>query len=677
MNKPLKKLPQRMEIHGDIRIDDYFWMRERDTPDVLEYLRAENERTAEAMKPVKGLEEKLYHEMRSRIKEDDSSVPAFQSGYWYYARYQEKQEYAIHCRKIGTLDAPEEVIFDENVMARDHEYFEVAKIEVAPDQNLMAYAVDVVGRRIYEIRFKNLQTGELLSDRIEITTPYFAWAKDCKTLFFARQDLETLRSYQIYKYVVGSGKHPELVFEEKDNTFNVYVFGSKSDDVIFMGILKRDSTEFRFLDSAKPNGEWQTFLPREDKHEYSLFDGGDRFYILTNWQAENFRLMEAPKTSRTKEEWKEIVPHSAEIFLEDIDVYKNFVVISQRQNGLAGLRVMDRKTGQFRFLGFPDPVYEMHELSLPSYESEHLRFAYESMVQPPSVYEEKFDGTDRRLMKVREVPGYDSSLYESHRLWAKAGDGVLVPLSIVHRKGLQLDGRNPVLLYGYGSYGHSNTAHFSSSMMSLVDRGFVFAKAHIRGGSEMGRGWYEKGRLKYKLNTFTDFIACAEKLIGDKYTSPEHMHIRGGSAGGLLVGAVMNMRPDLFKSVSAGVPFVDVMSTMLDESIPLTTGEYNEWGDPRIAEDYKYMRQYSPYDNIERKNYPHVLATTGYHDSQVQYWEPAKWIAKLREMRTDQGYCLLYTEFEAGHGGASGRFEALKLLAKELAFILLVEGKLN
>lgn len=675
MFQPAKKIPYKHDIHGDVRVDDYFWMKERDSEPVLSFLKEENRRTKEALEPVAHLEKKLYTEMRSRIKEDESSVPQLISGYYYYSRYQTGQEYPVHCRRKGSMTAPEEVILDENVLAQGHDYFEVAAVDVSPDQRYLAYAVDLMGRRIYEIHFRDLQTGKAMDDVIQNSTPALAWAKDNKTLFFVRQDLETLRAHQLLRFETGSKKLPELIYEEKDTTYEVGVAGTKTHNFIFMDIQKRDSSEWRVLDASNPRGEFKIFLPREQMHEYSIDDGGDRLYILTNWKAKNFRIMEAPLTARSKNDWKEVIPHDAAVLREEMEVYEGYLVVSERQKGLGQIRVRDRKSGSERLLSFQDPTYELTLRGLEEYASKDLRFAYESFIQPPAVYDEELATGKRTLRKEREVPGYDRNNYESKRIWAKAKDGTEVPISLVYRKGLKLDGSNPLLLYGYGSYGLSNTVNFFSAAFSLCDRGFVYAQPHIRGGSEMGRDWYENGRLKFKMNTFTDFIASAEKVIADGYTSKEHLHIMGGSAGGLLMGAVMNMRPDLFKSVSAGVPFVDVLTTMLDESIPLTTGEYNEWGDPRKKDEYLYMRQYSPYDNIQKRDYPHLFVTTGYHDSQVQYWEPAKWVAKLREYKTDQNLLLMYTEFEAGHSGASGRFEALKLLAKEFAFILMVEGK--
>lgn len=673
MYKAPKKIPVKFENHGDVRVDDYYWMRERDTRDVLDFLHQENTRTEEALKPVAGLQDKLYKEMRARIKEDDASVPEKIDDWWYYRRYQAGQEYPVHCRRHNTMDAPEEVFLDENELAKGHDYFDLADFEISPDHRYVAFSVDTVGRRIYDIRIKDLSTGKILDDKIAETVPGIAWAKDNKTLFFVRQDLETLRPYQAYRYELGSNT-PVMFFEEPDTTYNIGIGASKSNDHILLAIVKRDSTEWRVLDADKPAGAWWILQKRENNHEYTAVEAGDRFYILTNWNAKNFRLMEAPLTSTSKAEWKEVVAHNPAVLLESVDAFAGHIVISQRQGGLPQLRVRDRKNGTERVLGFPDAAYEVSAMELHDYHSKVFRFAYESLVQPPSVYDEEFASAKRELKKQRQVPGYKHELYETARLWAKAKDGAMVPISVVYRKDIKKDGSHPLLLDGYGSYGLNQTPNFYSPVFSLIDRGFVYALPHIRGGSEMGRDWYEQGRLKHKMNTFTDFIACAEKLIAEGFTSKDHLHITGGSAGGLLMGAVMNMRPDLFKSMVAAVPFVDVLTTMLDESIPLTTGEYNEWGDPRKKDEYMYMRQYSPYDNVEKKAYPHLFVTTGYHDSQVQYWEPAKWVAKLRESKTDPNLLLLYTEFEAGHSGASGRFEALKLLAKQFAFILMVEG---
>lgn len=675
MYKAAEKKPHVLEIHGDKRVDNYFWMRERDSEPVLEYLRMENERTKEALEPVRELEKNLYWEMRSRIKENDASVPIFDEGYYYYVRFNAGQEYPVHCRKKGSLQADEEIILDENLEAKGHSYFDVGDAQVSHDHQLLAYAVDTVGRRIHTIRFKDLRSGAHLPDRIEAVTANFVWAGDNKTLFFTKQDPETLRAYQIYRYQLGSNQAPELVYEEKDATFDAGVTSSRNGQKLFIVSEKGgESSEWRWLNAHDPLGEWRLFLPREKKHEYALMDGGDRVYILTNWEAKNFRVMEAPYAARAKTEWKEVIPHNKRILREGVDVYKSHFVVNERENGLSQLRIYDRDSGRERMVAFSDPVYEVEVAPLADYNSNHFRFNYDSPVQPPAVYDEEFASEKRTLRKEREVPGYDKSRYEARRIWAKSKDGVEVPIAVLMRKGTALNGTQPILIYGYGSYGLSNTADFSSTVISLVDRGFVYARPQIRGGSEMGREWYETGKMQHKMNTFTDFIACTEKLVADGYAAKDRVYAMGGSAGGLLMGAVMNMRPDLYKGIIAGVPFVDVLTTMLDDSIPLTTGEYNEWGNPNVKEEYFWMRAYSPYDNVEAKAYPNLFVSTGYHDSQVQYWEPAKWVAKLRELKTDQNLLLFYTELEAGHSGASGRFEALKTLAKEFAFILMLEG---
>lgn len=668
-----KKIPHRMEIHGDARVDDYFWMKERDSAPVLDYLKAENAKTEEALKGTLQLRETLYKEMRSRIKEDDSTVPVPYDNFFYHTRFETGKEYAVHARKRDSLSSPEEVLLDGNEMGKGLEFFELASVQPSPDHRYVAFAVDTRGRRIYEIGFKDTKTGQWLKDKVPEVTPDFVWAADSKTIFYVKQDPETLRAFQLFRYELGTGKS-ELVYEEKDTTYSIGVEATKRDSFIFLTIFKRDSSEVRFLPAHEPRGAWQIFWPREMNHEYSVEDGGDRFYVLSNWKAKNFQLLEAPMKPTPRDQWKVVIPHSEQVLLEEMDVYKDFVLVSERENGLTQMRLLDRASGKSKILKFQDPVYEVNARPLPMYESPTIRFAYESLVQPSTVYDEVVATGAREVKKVREVPGYNSALYESKRAWATAPDGVKVPISILMKKGAKLDGTRPLLLYGYGSYGLSMPPYFRSGIFSLVDRGFIYAVAHIRGGSEMGRDWYEKGRLKFKKNTFTDFIACAEHLIREKYTSKDHLHIMGGSAGGLLMGAVINMRPDLFKGAVAAVPFVDVMTTMLDESIPLTTSEYNEWGDPRKKEDYDYMRSYSPYDNIERKAYPNLFVTTGYHDSQVQYWEPAKWVAKLRDYKTDQNLLLFYTEMDAGHGGASGRFEALKMAAKQYAFFLMLEG---
>lgn len=663
--------PVRLEKHGDVRVDEFFWMKERDSAPVLKFLEAENARVAEATADVQGLKEKMVQEMRSRVKEDDQTVPIKEGEFHYLTRFEKGKEYPIYLRRRGSPEAKDEVIADINDLAKGFDYYS-ASINVSPNHQVMALMVDTKGRRFYDIRFKNLVTGEFLSDQIPSTTGNLVWAKDNRTLFFSRQHPETLRSYQIYRYELG-GKAPELVYEEKDETFRVYVSAGKDNEFLFLTVDSTLSTEVHYLKADDPHGQWQVVLPREKDHEYSVTYGGDRFFILTNWQAKNFRVMEAPFSARDKSAWREVIPHRPDVYLEDLDVYRGHVVTEERFNGLTRISVMERSTKKIKAVEFPDETYVTGFTDLPEYDSPVLRYSYESLVRPASVFDYNFASQQSTLRKEREVPGYDRTKYVTRRLWATAQDGTKVPISLLQNKDRsQADG--PLLLYGYGSYGYSVDPHFNSNVFSLVDRGFAYAIAHIRGGSEMGRHWYEDGKLLKKKNTFMDFIACAEHLIAQRYTSAAHLYMMGGSAGGLLMGAVMNLRPDLFKGVVAAVPFVDVITTMLDDSIPLTTSEYDEWGNPNDPKYYDYMKSYSPYDNVKPQAYPNVLVTTGYHDSQVQYWEPAKWVARLRAKKTDKNLLLFKTEMGAGHSGKTGRFERLKEIGLDYAFLLKLEG---
>ncbi len=676
-SKFAEKKPVGLEKHGDKRIDNYFWMNERDSRPVLEYLNAENEFADQVLKPTEKLQKILFEEMKSRLIEDESTVPVQVDEYYYYRRFEPGKEYPISARKKGSLDAQEEILVDGNEWAKGKNFFQMTGVQVTRDHQILAVGADTVGRRFFDLRFKRTDEKEFLPFQIENTTGNFVWAADSKTLFFSRQDPETLRSFQIFRYKLGEDKEPVLVFEENDTTYAVSVWGSKDRSKIFITSGKRDSSEVRWVSGFSPTDEFKVFLKRQENWEYDLADGGDRFYILTNYKAENYRLMEAPIHAQNENEWKEVVPHSPETFIENFDVYQDFLVLEERFNGLTQIRIKNRGDGKERTLAFNDPTYVVGMHSLPNYESEEFRFTYESLNQPETTYEENHSTGQRIIKKVKEVPGFDAGKYESQRVWATAKDGRKIPISILLKKGQKLGPETPLLLYSYGSYGYSTEPYFRSSVFSLVDRGFVYALAHIRGGSEMGRFWYEEGRLKNKMNTFTDFIACSEHLIQEGYTSSNHLHIMGGSAGGLLMGAVINLRPDLFKSSIAAVPFVDVLTTMLDESIPLTTFEYKEWGDPRKKEDYEVMKAYSPYDNVKSQNYPNLFVTTGYHDSQVQYWEPAKWVAKLREYNTGPNQIIFFTEMDAGHSGASGRYESLKMVAKEYAFFLMMEGILD
>ena len=673
-SKFARKIPKTLEKHGDVRADDYFWMNERDSEAVLAYLQAENEHVAEVLKPTEPLQKTLFAEMKSRIKEDESSVPVKVDEFYYYRRFVPGREYAVCARKKGSLEAPEEILVDGNEWAKGHAFFQMTGIQVTPDHRMLAVAADFVGRRFFTIRFKHVGEKDFLPFEIENTTGNFVWAADAKTLFFSKQDPETLRSYQIYRLTWGEDKAPVLVYEETDATYAVSVWASKDHSKIFIGSHKTDSSEVRWIHGHEPRSEFQVFYPRQENWEYGLVDGGDRFYVLTSYQAPNFRVMEAALNAKDVSAWKEVIAESKEILREDLDVYRDFLVVEERENGLTQIRLKERSSGEERKLSFGDPTYVVGTLDLPNYDSNEFRFSYESLNQPEVIYDENFKTGVREIKKVREVPGFDSTKYESRRLWARAKDGKKVPVSVLLKKGAKTGPETPLFLYSYGSYGYSTEPYFRSSVFSLIDRGFVYAIAHIRGGSEMGRHWYEEGRLEHKMNTFTDFISCAEHLIGEGYTSSEHLHIMGGSAGGLLMGAVINLRPDLFKSAVAAVPFVDVVTTMLDESIPLTTFEYKEWGDPRVRKDYEIMKSYSPYDNVRAQDYPNLFITTGYHDSQVQYWEPAKWAAKLRELKTDDNELLFFTDMEAGHSGASGRYESLKMVAKEYAFFLMMEG---
>jgi oligopeptidase B len=669
-----KKIPKKLVTHDDVRVDNYFWMNERDTKPVLTYLKTENERTKKAMKSTEALQKKLVKEMRARIKEDDSSYPVPHDGYFYSTKFKKGGEYPIFVRRKGSMRGKEEILVDGNKLGKGKSYFQFAVVDESKDQNVLCYGIDTVGRRFYDLYFKDLKTGKVLKDKIKNTTGNMVWANDNKTIFFVQQHPETLRAYRLYRYEVGSKTEPTLVYEEKDETYSIGVEKSKTDNWIFLSSHARDSSETRFVSADTPKADFQVFYPRQGDIEYDLEDGGDKFYILTNWKAPNRRVMVADLKPTDKDKWKEIIPHDAKVYYENLDIYKTNIVVEERFNGLSRIRVINRADMRPRLLEFPDPAYVVELASLPDYDSPVFRFTYQSLNQPLTLFEENFETKTRETLKVREVPTFDAKKYESRRLFATAADGTKVPLSVLVKKGTKLDGKNPCLLEAYGSYGYSMDPEFHRNVFSLVDRGFVYAIAHIRGGSEMGRYWYEEGRLQKKKNTFTDFIAAAEFLEKEKYTSHEHLYIWGGSAGGLLMGAVTNMRPDLFHGVVAAVPFVDVLTTMLDETLPLTTAEYREWGDPRKKADYMYMKSYSPYDNVEAKAYPNLFVTTGYHDSQVQYFEPAKWVAKIRELKTDKNLLLMHTEMSAGHSGASGRFASLKTTAMEYAFYLYLEG---
>ena len=672
----VKRIPTRLETHGHVRTDDYYWLRERDNPEVIKYLNDENAFAAKEMAHAQDFEKKLFEEIKGRIKQTDMSVPYKRDDYFYYTRYEEGKEYPIYARKRGALDAPEEIMLDVNLLAAGHDFFSVAGTAVSAGQNLLAYAVDTQGRRIHTTYLKNLATGELLADVIPNVSENLAWANDNRTLFYGKQEETTLRQYQIWRHIVGAEPaQDQLIYQEDDETFGAYIFRTKSRKFLMIVASQTICQEYRYLDADEPGGEFKVFLPRQRGHEYNVDHIGDRFIIRTNDQAKNFRLMWTPVENTARRQWQEVIPHREDVFLGDFDLFKDYLVLEERVRGLTQIRVVPWSGSSSHYLSFDEPAYRAHLGTNLEFDTQTLRYEYTSMKTPLTIFDYDMATRQRVQLKQEEVlGGFNADDYATERLFARAADGTEIPLSILYRKGMKRDGRNPLLLYGYGSYGLSIDAAFASPRLSLVDRGFVFAIAHIRGGQELGRRWYEDGKLLQKKNTFNDFIACAEFLIHEKFTNPEKLFAMGRSAGGLLVGAVSNLRPDLFKGIVAEVPFVDVVTTMLDSSIPLTTGEFDEWGDPNQKEFYDCMLSYSPYDNVERKNYPAMLITGGLHDSQVQYWEPAKWAAKLRELKTNSNRLLLKTNMDAGHGGASGRFRRHQETAFSYTFILDLAG---
>jgi oligopeptidase B len=668
--------PHTFREHGHVRTDNYYWLRERDNPEVRGYLEAENAYLDTTMASTRDLQETLFQEIKGRIKQTDISVPYKEDDYIYYTRFEEGKEYPIYCRKRAEGEQREEIMVDANVLAEGKEFLSIGGRQVSSGQDLLAFAVDTVGRRIYTIQFKNLSTGDLFGDAIPSVTGNMAWANDNRTLFYTKQDPTTLRWYRIYKHVLGTPvERDELVYEETDETFSSQVFKTKSKKFLMIWSEQTLSSEFRYLDASTPHGSFAVVQPRERNHEYAVDHFGDHFYIATNLNAKNFRLMKTPVTTPGREHWKEVIPHRENVLLDGFEIFRDHLVLSERKDGLAQIRVMPWSgTGEY-YLQFEEPAYAVYVSINPDFDTRLLRYSYSSLITPNSVYDFNMETREKVLLKRDEVlGGYDPSQYRVERLYAKASDGVRIPISVVYKRGMKKDGSSPCLLYGYGSYGISMDAGFSSAKFSLVDRGFVYALAHVRGGEEMGRQWYEDGKLLKKKNTFTDFIACAEHLVAEGYAGPSRLFVQGGSAGGLLIGAVVNMRPDLFKGAIAQVPFVDVVTTMLDDDIPLTTAEYDEWGNPNEKEYYEYILSYSPYDNVEAKGYPNMLVMTGLHDSQVQFWEPAKWVAKLRAMKTDNNLLLLKTNMEAGHGGASGRYQKYREIALQYAFLLKLLG---
>ena len=672
-----KIIPKTLENLGHTRTDNYFWMNDRENPEVIDYLNKENEYYHKMTAHTKDFQKELFEEMKARIKEDDESVPYLYNGYYYFTRFEKGKDYPIYSRKKESLSAKEEIMFDCNEMAKGQSYFQLGGLSVSPDNKLAVFSFDTVGRRIYTIQVKSLETNEILEDKIEKVTGSAVWANDNKTIFYSSQDEVTLRSDKIFKHKLGSKQADDiLVYFEKDDTYNVEIAKSKSKKYLAIESGSTLTTEYRILNADNPDGKFEIFQKRIRGVEYSINHYKDSFYIMTNADdAENFKLMKTPETATSKENWKEVLAHREDVLLEDIEIFANYLVVEERSNGLNKIRIMPWSGEGEYYLPFESETYTAYTTTNVDFDTEILRYGYQSLATPSSVIDFNMRTKEKEIKKEQQVLGgkFDKNNYTEERVWATATDGTKIPISMVYRKELKKEGKNPLLQYAYGSYGHSMDATFSSTRLSLLDRGFIYAIAHIRGGEDLGRQWYEDGKLLKKKNTFTDFIDCSKFLIEQKYTSPEHLYAEGGSAGGLLMGVVVNMAPELYNGVIAQVAFVDVITTMLDDSIPLTTGEYDEWGNPNKKKYYNYMLSYSPYDNIKKQNYPNMYVSTGLHDSQVQYWEPAKWVAKLRTMKTNDTVLYLDTNMEAGHGGASGRFEALKELAKEFSFLLDLE----
>jgi oligopeptidase B len=672
-----KKIPHELEKHGDVRIDNYFWMKDREHPEVINYLKEENAYYETETTHTKAFQKSLFEEMKARIKEDDSSVPYKYNGYWYITRFEKDKDYPIYTRKKESLDNPEELLFDCNQMAEGQNYFKLVGISISPDNEKVSYGIDTTGRRQYTIKIKDLKTGVVHNDHIENTTGSSTWANDNKTLFYTKKDPITLRAYQIFRHELSSNKEDVLIFQEGDETFGTTIYKSKSRKYIIIACYSTLTNEYHILNADHPEGKFVVFQPRIRGLEYSISHYNGFFYILTNKdKATNFKLMKCTENDRAVDKWEEVIPHREEVLIENIDIFKNYLVISERNNGLNKIRIMRWDGKQDYYLPFDNETYTAYTTTNVEFDTENLRYAYNALTTPASVIEFNMKTKTKTILKEQEVLGgkFNKDNYTSERIWATAKDGTKIPMSVVYKKGLKLDGKNPLLQYAYGSYGSTVDPYFSTIRLSLLDRGFIYVITHVRGGEYLGRQWYEDGKLLKKKNTFTDFVTCSIHLIKKKYTSSQHLYAMGGSAGGLLMGAIINMAPELYNGIIAAVPFVDVITTMLDDSIPLTTGEYDEWGNPNDKLYYEYMKSYSPYDNIEANDYPNMLVTAGLHDSQVQYWEPAKWVAKLRDMKTDNNRLFLKTNMDAGHGGASGRFESIKEDAEEFAFLLDLEG---
>jgi oligopeptidase B len=696
MNKDVKTPEAEIQaksltIHNSTRIDNYFWMRLTDdqktaknkdaqTQKVEAYLNSENEYFDKVTASTNNFQKELFEEMKGRIKEDDTSVPYFRNDYFYITRFEKGNQYPIYSRKKDNLESIEEVLFNVNKEAEGYEYFQLGGLNVSPNNTLVAFATDTVSRRQYTIQIKNLETGNILTDKIENTTGGSVWSNDNKTLFYTKKDPLTLRSSSIYRHILGTDASEDvIVFEEKDETYSTYVYKTKSHKFIVIGSSSTLSSEFRIISADNPYGDWKIIQPREDNLEYSLAHYGDYFYIQTNKDdAINFKLMKTPVNKTTKENWVDVIPHRKETLLEDVSIFKNYLVIEERTQGLGKIRIKTWDGKEDYYLPFDEETYSAGVYANPEFDTDVIRYSYNSMTTPNSVIDFNMKNQTKEVKKEQEVLGgkFNKNNYKSERVWATARDGKKVAISLVYHKDTELNKDTPLLQYAYGSYGYTISDGFSTTRLSLLDRGFVYAVAHIRGGQYLGREWYNDGKMMNKKNSFFDFIDCSKYLIENNYTSAKHLYAMGGSAGGLLMGGVSNLNPELYNGIIAAVPFVDVISTMLDESIPLTTGEFDEWGNPKEKEAYDYMLSYSPYDQVQAKDYPNMLVTTGYFDSQVQYWEPAKWVAKLRELKTDNNVLLLHTNMDVGHGGASGRFDSLKETAIDYTFLLALENKL-
>ena len=672
-----KKIPSKLTKFESVRVDNYFWLNNRDNPEVIDYLEKENDYYEKMTSHTKSFQQKIFKEIKDKIKEDEESVPYFLNGYWYVTKFEKEKNYPIYIRKKDTLKSKEQILFDCNVLAKGHEFFNLSNFKISPNNKFIAFSTDTVSRRLYTIKIKNLETGKILEESIDNSSGSFAWANDNKTLFYTNRDIKTLRNDKIYRHTIGENSNKDkLVFHEKDNTFYTSVSKSKSNKFIIISSYSTLTSEFQFLDASNPQEDFKLFNKRKRGLEYSVSHYGKDFYIITNTDnSKNYKLMKTPIFNTEYKNWKDVIKHRDDVMLEGIDIFKDYLVISERFNGLSRINIKKWDNSENYYLDFKSETFSSYTTTNIDFDTDILRYGFNSMTQPALVVDFNMKTKEKTIRKQQQVLDSDfkKENYISERLWAPSSDGVKIPISIVYKKGLKKNGKNPLLLYGYGSYGNTIDPYFSISRLSLLDRGFIFAIAHVRGSEYLGREWYENGKLFKKENTFKDFISSTKYLISEGYTNVKQSYAYGGSAGGLLMGAVINLAPELYNGVISAVPFVDVITTMLDESIPLTTGEYDEWGNPNDEKYFDYMLSYSPYDNVKKLNYPNLLVTSGLHDSQVQYWEPAKWVAKLRDLKSNNNLLFLDTNMDAGHGGASGRFEALKEVAKEYTFLFDLE----